>query len=440
MCLTACNEKTLENEPWKESSKSASEVLMEMNTDLELDFTREYFTKTTYDFYKTFGGEFERKTIEEEKTTSFSIVNTNGISIDSLILENGKKKSRKEQIYNEDSQNIYVKTTIFPENEEDVERVSFDKTENYSTTDLSYLDIYKNLVFRAFPNEIGKVEEKTFDGKDYYKLSATVSNENIGGLDDVNERFKENKDLFNNPNLFEIYEKGVDYVISIDYQYGINRSRYVTYFKIEYSILRALPNNMDGFETYLKVSSTTNLTKIGEEVKDVVEPEDKDIYTASGFINLLKNDNSFVALRKYKEEEENSYDLITVYKSGMDRLFKIEEFSKEAYTPAVYYAYKWEGEGYKTYLISNDTFEETELNQNILSIITIDYNKDFLNKEGSNAYQFGSLDNLLNIVIRENKVYSLTARNTGVLFVEDYAVGVPSPIYDIVNGEVILKS
>lgn len=440
MCLTACNEKTLENEPWKESSKSASEVLMEMNTDLELDFTREYFTKTTYDFYKTFGGEFERKTIEEEKTTSFSIVNTNGISIDSLILENGKKKSRKEQIYNEDSQNIYVKTTIFPENEEDVERVSFDKTENYSTTDLSYLDIYKNLVFRALPNEIGKVEEKTFDGKDYYKLSATVSNENIGGLDDVNERFKENKDLFNNPNLFEIYEKGVDYVISIDYQYGINRSRYVTYFKIEYSILRALPNNMDGFETYLKVSSTTNLTKIGEEVKDVVEPEDKDIYTASGFINLLKNDNSFVALRKYKEEEENSYDLITVYKSGMDRLFKIEEFSKEAYTPAVYYAYKWEGEGYKTYLISNDTFEETELNQNILSIITIDYNKDFLNKEGSNAYQFGSLDNLLNIVIRENKVYSLTARNTGVLFVEDYAVGVPSPIYDIVNGEVILKS
>ena len=434
--LFGCNETTFDSVPWNSSEMLPEEVIELANEskqymieDIGLPVT--YETTTTYTFSKRLDGNFENRIIRDEQTITLSNSNQPDAVAKielSRYVDNNLVSSRTET-YVQDEANVYISQTQYEELEaENSESTSLIR-QAYSTVDNSFSNLLSEVIYDVNGNETNVVSQKTFENVEYYKLTSQAVS-STSGLDLLNRDFVENEDIFNNPGLFEIYDKSLDYVISFNCQYGINPSNYLTYFAMNYEI----QNGSDSFQgdraVYLRVSSVTNLVSFGANMELPTVPENKDLFTVSTYMNIVCQDDSYVI---YQDSTESRNNRVTVYKNGQDYCFKYEENNAGTFLTTKYYFARLIDSSYTVYELNIDagTYKDVSNTFNPL-FLEFDYSQDLLYEDSENGiYQFGTSESYIEIGMQNGEVYSVKTQSSQPWFVSEYGFGRPNDIYDL---------
>ena len=432
--LTGCNETTFDSVPWNSSEMLPEEVVELANESKQymiedIGLPVIYETTTTYTFSKRLDGNFENRIIRDEQTISLSNSNQpNAVAkiVFSRYVDDNLISSRTET-YVQDEAKVYISQTQYLETES-AESTSLLR-QSYSTVDSSFSNLLSEVVYNVNANETNVVNQKTFENVEYYKLTSQAVS-STSGLDLLNRDFVENEDIFNNPGLFEIYDKSLDYVISFNCQYGINPSNYLTYFAMNYEI----QNGSDSFQgdraVYLRVSSVTNLVSFGASMELPTVPENKDLYTVSTFMDIAGQDDSYVI---YQDSSESRNNRVTVYKDGQDYCFKYEENNAGTFLSTKYYFARFIDSRYIVYElnINAGTYKDVSNTFNPL-FLEFDYSQDLLYEDNDNGiYQFGSSESYIEIGMQGGEIYSVKTQNSQPWYVLEYGFGRPNDIYDL---------
>ena len=397
-CLTACDTASFDSTPWGSlttESAQIAEKLQDISSNLkhmlgsgrdDLSIRAQFETTTTFTFYKDPQNEsltYPKKTIKEVTYSTFT--SSSNIEIDPMAnvttqrLTNGVSTSKTEEIYATNDGCVYIKDETNSSN--GTLKVQ-ERIEDIEPSGDYFLSILKQKAILLCNNtkEISKLEQKSFDGVKYYKLSS----DNSSSKEQINKKFTLNTEVNSYPHLFEVYDLGYDYVDSFYYIYGINddANAYVSYFEMHYTISRAVSDYDGERETYLDVALVTKLVAKGSEINSPQRPENINAYVVGNFVYAMQNYDNYVVYQKGSKTGLNQK--ITLYTSLLDlqqkKQIKVESYNAETLVQTDYYVVA-NGRTYKI-TPSGDDIIQTES----------DYTESYLNFDFDSVKNSSSQD------------------------------------------------
>ncbi len=417
--LVGCGEATFENTPWKSSTLSISDALTKVKNNREyMDSSLLnviYNTNITYKFYRTSDELFQNKTINENilTTLNYSSSNNGKARVEKKRSENNTQTDYKNEFYDmKDGKKYSTQTKTVSE-----QTTTIYREENFITSN-AFINLLNNVIYDIKEDEMIVVEEKTFDNVDYYKFTSNAKSSTTG-LELINSNFTENIDLQNSPTLFQIYDKSTDYIISFTCEYGFNKSNYLVYSAINYTMQHANNNITGMFENALQVSVVTRLDSFGKDVEEV-QIEDKGLYTACTFVSDMSQDKTYVA---YRNSNEDIYEKTTVQREGDNFLIKVENYKVnqiDQSKPTKYYYIVKEQNTYNIYLINLEDYTYSLTNEYSPSFLYIDYSLSYNSQavtSNENEYQFGLAENYYTVTVQDSAVYMIRTRYNDNLYI-----------------------
>lgn len=415
-----CGEKTFENTPWVASGVSVKEA--ENNLDkakehlIEVGLSVKFTTETTYNLFSRLDGSGENKTVKDVTSTVLYFEATEPISaeVTKERFVNNEKVSQVAQVYNNKEGKLYTKR----------HNVTMDST-NYKVTtytqndEKTFPNILSEVVSIVNKNALTSVSQKTFENVNYYRLNASSSGAS-SGLDVLRDNFSENANLYDEPNLYEVFDKKHDYVLDFYVEYGVDNIDYLNYFAFGYSVKNSNDTRPGERGEYLTVSSVTKLNEYGQNVQKPSDVEDKNYYIAYTFVDEVKQEGTYVQYRE--ETSATSYDSITVYKVQDGLFVNLISYSGETQTAANNYYFKKTETGYQTYEIDIDKNEYWVVEIDSLAS-KLDYSKPFYTKNGEDEYLFGNGSDYINLKIKDGEVYSVKHNQSTEWLIQDYDEG-----------------
>lgn len=449
--LVSCNEKTFENAPWEGSNMTASRAVEKIRDSKiymlhDLGLPLKYVTTTRYVFFN-----------DDYTVTNFE-------EVDTTILGNNNDRSSIATInkkYTKEGKTFYEVTTTYPKQGGHFYRM--DETTNLETDakskkylrrdypeDQSFIEVLKETIQDIQVDEISVIQEKTFDKITYYRLSSeasTLDDNSVRGLDAVMKRFtcdEEGEDMEALPSLFKKRDNP-DALGFFYYVFGIDNSAgypgYLTYFSIEYDLEK--PTDIDGERSvYLKVSSITKLDAFGMQVELPQLPEDRDLYTASTFMDVANNPQNQIV---YKANNPQTHIQETVEITRFGEMYYFVKTQEGSSNKGYYYAEKNDQGIYVDYELSRESKTYREDPTVNVSFVGIDFNKTYslISTEetaGSRGYQFGNegSGDIIKVVVTAGEVYSVSVNGHDSVFIDSYKVLSEMPsdfIKDLTNSE-----
>lgn len=426
--LFACEEITFNSTPYSSSSKTSTEVVQ------KVEYCREYMmeevnipviyeTTTIFNFYETENGRILDKTVKKITTATFSSgnINTATAQLSTKTYEDDILISLEVSTYvrgSNDEGYIYTVKTTYASSSEETDSV-FMERKSTNIGDRTFYTMLGEIIFETQENEADIVSEKSFNNVQYYKLTSSILN-----LETIQDKFVEKTDLFENPELFALNKKGDDYIMPFSYEYGIMSLNYISYFTINYTLGNS--NMVDGqnFETYLKVSSVTNLKEYGNRVTTATEPENIDEFTIATFDNTVKSDEYYVVYQQ-NIDTDHYIKTTTQKRNNGDILVKVEEISLDR-TTVEYYYLDYEGTSFTAYKINYDNRTYVEQESFTHPFLNFNYSLNFFTKTNDGGYQYGSNEAYNLIRMQDGEVNSITnskASDATILIILNFGEG-----------------
>lgn len=424
--LFACDDKTLDDIAWTPvgySQNIISDCISNKNYAVMSNVPVEYRTVTIYNFHETARGEVEDRKIVDEThiilsqesspTATAKIVTTR--KIDDV------NKYRETYVFDKAKMVYYATRETFGETGK---MDTADAKILYDVNDytLQFADLFETYVPNFTVNEVNYIAEKDFNKIHYYKLSADVQ-----GLNVIKAKFRENEDIYNNPSFFQMLDAN-NLPKDFDYQLGFNDAKYLCYFAMNYSVEN---NNMvnEKFETYLEVNTVTELLNYtASKVQKPSLPEDKDIYIASHFRNVMVLDENYIC---YEQTDAQGNVTTTEVFKTLSTYYVKQTIDGTA--PTVnYYKIDASGEQPDVYILSGSAFvEDTEYTPFFLQF---NYAPDISKGAGADAeYNFGNTDNFTKIKLVNGKISSasLNGRVGSTVTIKDFSATIPNELSEL---------
>lgn len=446
----ACGETTFNEVPWGDSLLTVNEVLEDTtsskNIMIEAGLPVVYKTTTTYSFRQTLNDDFQNRTIKDEMTTTLSDWGSqNAVAkidvvryVDDVQVMSYTEHYVKYYSIAGEACRIYREENVIQEGQ----TITSLSRGDFSTVYNPFLTLLNQIIRDPSPagveinfdeedilTYVSMVKEKVYNEDTYYLLSSDVED-----LDILNNEFEENSDIFNQPSLFQLYNKNQDYVISFNCQYGLNAMDYLKHFSLSYDIERGsgVPQER---ETYLSVTMTTDLQSYGNSVEIPSQPENVDLYTVNDFKDCVGATNSFVVYRD-KSSNQGEYNEYSVYKMADRYLFNVRRYnSLTLIGEEENYCAVRNANRYVIYQIDAENGEYIDVSNKINPLfLSFDYSGTlFSSDEQDGIYQFGSVEAYIEIAMQQNEVYSVKTQNSQPWYICEYGDGRPTDenFYDI---------
>lgn len=427
--FSACDEVKFENIPYVSSSANLEEVVRDFNSaseyminDIGLKVNLE--TTNTYTYYDLATNKTSKVIKDVIKTTLGSVKDNPSIAvvdstryINNNILTNQLNTFVKTKNTTNQTAISYCYSNIKSYSEEGD---TFEKDRNeYDSVTNQMITFFNSAICNINLQEVEGILQKEFEGITYYKLTSGVNT-----LETINDRFKEDKNLIDNPSLFSIQNKvNLDAVENFYYECAKNGSGYATYFAISYDLFNG------DTEKYLSVYSVTKLLGYGDSV-NIEMPEDIDEYTANGFMKTMQKENSFVEYSRVSRDKEESLNrtVWSVAKIGNDYSVRQEQYNEGAINTPVYYYFVYNKPNDYTGYIVNESEKRLIPTPIKLDLANFDFTLKLNTKnEDEHYYQFGNDETYTTINTSNEDIYSIKTtifednRNTELtLFIENY--------------------
>lgn len=330
----ACDEATLESIPWQPSANSEEDIIQMVDSRTEFMFSSSatsasipvtYNTTITYKFHDTASGDFVEREIKDEivlTMTRYKNETQPKASYTRTRYDDGQVVFEEKQVYSKNGPDMicYIDRTEYV-GEEKEQKTSKGMTSDYADSEY-FLDLVGEVIKYDTSGNASKVQTKSFENVTYFRLSISSAN----NANNLKTLFENNDDIFNTPSLFQMNDKVIDSISSMDYQYGLNDDRdgYLSYFAMNYSLSRYIEGTFGDRETYLDVNMVTKLDKKGDEIEEIEEIEDSGEYACANFLNIMNGETSQGIFRQ--EIDENKYNQITLAKKNGDTFIKIESY------------------------------------------------------------------------------------------------------------------
>lgn len=423
-----CGEETFDSTPWTASQDTVADVVEKFNESKEylnnVGLPVKFSTETTFQLYQRLDGSGERRTVKDiTYTTLYYEAKIQNLAevVTKRYIDN-YLTSEVSSLYDSTQTDgkKYTTSTTYTKDEEGIEGENTTyRVDDFNISDTAFLEILSERMYIPNSKTLTQANQKTFDNISYYQLKSTSSDAQ-SGLDVLKDEFKENSNLYNCPNLYEVYNKKQDYVLNFSFEFGLDVSGYLNYFSFNYSILNSDNDRRGERSTYLTVSSVTKLIDYGQEVKSPENVEDKDFYLVNTFVDTVKQDNSYVI---YKDSNLANYNLIKAYKvqGGYFLTVTPYEANLEQTENEKKYYFKSEGNIYKGYEIdkTNKTYSTTDYSPLLLQF---NFNKSYLSK-GTSGYMFGTSENYTNINVSNGEINYVNAKGTNEWYVDSWGTG-----------------
>ncbi len=412
-----CGEATFDTTPWETSENTVEEIVEKFddakNFLLEVGLPVKFTTETTYTFSKKLDDSGEDKVVKDT-TTTLLYYESNTPTVAEVVktrFEDNEKKNETSTIYYNNEGMSYTTITTFEDNKSEKK---YSATSILKNDERTFKEILSKVIFRADDNALTSIKQKTYKEVDYYQFLSSSSSID-GGLALLNDKFNENKDLYSEPNFYEVMDKRHDYVTNFSSEFGIDKIGYLKYFTFNYSVENSNDVRPGERKTYLVVSSVTKLDEYGQTLEKPQDIEDKNFYSAHTFVDLVKQDGTYIS---YRDNLTNEYNNITAYKVAGGYFANVQ--SHDSTTNVVEYNYYFEEieNGFKGYLLdlNNKTYKET--NKQFL-FLQFDFTKSYLTKRNS-EYLFGTSDNYTSITVQDNKILSIKTKDSTEWYVVEY--------------------
>ncbi len=429
-----CGEETFETTPWASSEATVLDIVNKFDDSKaylnKVGLPVKFSTVTTFNLSKRLDESGEEKVVKDETSLTLFYDSTQNLAeIVTKRYVDGQLTKEKTTLYDDSTdKKIYTTTISYTKDEETLEgkKTTTYRVDNLSQSATTFLDILSQIVSIPNKNALTSVNQKTFDNIDYYQLLSSSSSDSQGGLNLLNEElFSENSDLYNEPNLYQVFDKAHDYVLNFSCEYGVDSmSDYLSYFAFNYSVSDSNNSRPGERGVYLKVSSTTNLVDYGEKLESPKMVDDKDFYSVSTFVDTVKENNSYVY---YRDSLQANYNLVKVYKKENGMFVSVVPYVDGALNSEgeKKYYFSYEGNMYSGYEIDlkEKTYESTTYKPTFLDF---DYSKDYLSKDGD-SYKYGTSEKYIKIKISnltdEKIKFAVRAMETNEMYVSDYGVG-----------------
>lgn len=425
--IFACDEQKFEDIPYTGSSTSIADLISKVGStrSLMIDSLKlklNLKTVNTYTFYETTNQEYTAKVVRDEITTTLGKVS----EVPAIAMVNISRFvdnvlfSTQEYHYVTNSNNLnsfcYLKTQTYNEDGDAVSEEMYRSI--YNSSLINFGSLFTDVVKVVYPNEFDIILEKSFEGITYYKLISDVT-----GINVVNDTFKQDANLFENPQLFVKTDATRDFVLPFECEFGLKVNEgynYITFSSIKYDVM----NDYNGGERYLHVESQTNLTEYGDHIQ-TTQPENIDEYTARTFVREMQQDENYIV---YKTAGvDNSYNQITAVKLQDNYSVMVEKFTPGQSTITEYYFFEKQEENsesvYLIYKLNLDT-STAELSSLDLDILKFTFNLQIDSKNG-NYYQFGNSETYIKVEVTDGEVSNVSTMfesNELALEVVDFGV------------------
>lgn len=397
----ACGETTFDDVPYVSTSKTALEVISEIDETRDrminsIGLKVSLTTTNTYTFLDTYTQKYKvvkdviKTTIGkiDDKPSSITIIEKTRFedkeptSFESKIYENYSLEGGYRNSY------VYTKSHIFEDSTGTILSTNYDRTP-YAQTSIRFLDLYNTAVPVIQSSMVNTVQYKEYKDVNYYKLSSDVD-----GLYYVNDYFTQASDLYENPTLFGVIDESQDYVMPFTCEFGLKSTdgyNYITYSTINYEI-----ENSER-EIYLKVSSRTDLNKYGDKVESSwPEGEDRGKYTAHTFMKDVNKDEFYITYNV-----DSGIDIVKTSIAKFNETIAdnktVTNYSAEVTTTKsgggeerkYYYMQGNEDGTFKTYELNltDNTYVETSKHIEFLSFT---FDKLVFSKNEDNIYKFAA--------------------------------------------------
>ena len=452
--LTACETASFENTPWVGKTTKKAQIedsLNNVSTNLkhmlgsgreDLSIRSQFDTTTTFTLYKdpqNITPNYSKKIIKD--TTSCSFTSSSNIEIDPIanittartISAGGasQKICAIEEIYAISDGCVYIKDeqTSLSNNQTKTQ----ERTQEITPGGDYFLSLLKQKAILVCDDikEISQLEQKSFDGVKYYKLSSATSS----SREQVNKKFVQNTDEDTLPHLFEVYDLGYDFVDDFYYIYGIDddANSCVSYFELNYTVSRAIADYDGARETYLSVSVVTKLTAKGEDVTSPQRPENTNAYVVGNFVCAMQTDENYVVYRK--GNTTGVYEKTTIYSSianGKQKKQIMVEYCDAELLIGTAYFVVYDG---ITYQITQNEDNTTQIESDYSDACL---NFDFTNDKTSSSqdtFHYGASGSGFSINITESvlSISPIVVLGGDITYtILSYGLGTPqTPLYDI---------
>lgn len=415
-----CGEATFESTPWVASESGVAQTITKLDEAKEflhdVGLPVKFSTVTTYNLSKRLDDSGKNLTVREETTTTlyYKSREPSLAEVKTKRFVENEKTSEVTTLYNNDEGKVYTTSVTFSgERSTTTYRVA-----TYSKVDMTFNKILSQTIYTASEKSLTKVNQKTFNDINYYQLvSSSVSVES--GLAVLNDSFSESASLYDDPKLYEVFDKKHDYVLSYSAEFGVDGSGYLDYFAFNYSVSHSNDTRPGERKVYLSVSSKTRLDEYGQDLESPKEVSDKDFYLASTFMDTVKEVGTNVS---YRDSLSSSYNFVTAYRS-VDGIFVRTTVYENgiAKGDSRTYFYKTLGSGYEMYELnirekkySTTTYEPL--------LLLFDYSRPFYTKR-SDDYMFGTSERYTKIKVKDGEIYSVGVKDSTDWYVTNYGVG-----------------
>jgi len=424
-----CDEKTFSDIPYKGSDMTVQSLISKVDATRSLMINTiklpvKVKTTNTYKFYNTTDEIYHSKVIKDEISTIIGKTTDNpsvAVVVKDRYVDDVYESSESTYyVIKSDSTYMYNLKRTYNSNSELIsEKMS---RSSFSLSVYNFLKIYNDAVGIVYSNQFDEVLEKNFDGIKYYKLVADVI-----GINNVNNGFDENSDIYNSPTLFSKNDYNRDFVKNYTGEFGLKANEgydYITYSTVNYDIYN------DDEEKYLNVSSLSKLTEYGDSI-NARQPEDIDLYTARTFVDVMKSDNNYIVYtsnldgdvqkqfsvsKVQKTIEVADAESGSKYENIYDYSIMVDTYSSGASTITNYYYMSCRADGsYVTYKLDllEKTCSEVEDNS-IEGFDLLEFNFDVkIDKKDGNNYQFVREDSYIDVVMSNNEVSKVIKRVKG---------------------------
>ncbi len=415
-----CGEATFESTPWVASESSVAETIAKLDEAKEflhdVGLPVKFSTVTTYDLSKRLDDSGKNVIVREETTTTlyYKSREPNLAEVKTKRSIGSETLSEVTTLYDNDEGKVYTTSKSFSgEDETTTYRVA-----TYSKVDMTFNKILSQTIYTAKESALTSVNQKTFNDINYYQLvSSSVSPES--GLAVLNDEFAESATLYDDPKLYQVFDKKHDYVLNYSAEFGVDGSGYLDYFAFNYSVSHSNDTRPGERSVYLKVSSTTRLDEYGQDLEAPSEVSDKNFYLANTFVDTVRISGTYVS---YRDSLSSSYNFVTAYKATDGIFVRTTVYENGiAKGDSKTYFYKKSGSGYDMFEL-NIREQKYSLTTYEPLLLLFDYSRPFYTKR-NNDYMFGTSEKYTKLNIRDGEIYSVGIKDSTDWYVTNYGVG-----------------
>ncbi len=433
----ACNEKSFDDVAYTDSSVSKSEVVKKADDSITKLSNNEISvrikTTNTFTFNKTTDEQFDKKVVKDSYDATIGKTQE-GVFVATItktrVVDNKKTYTTKTTYVDNEETNFcyeYVETFGTDSKNKVVSTGVEYSRKTYQANLIKFSYLFKQVMPIQSQGVFASVQEKSFDSTKYYKLFAGINGED-NSYETLNDSFASKADIFDDPQMFCVKDRGSNYVIPFVCEYGfseINGDDTVVYSTISYSV-----QTQGNYENYLTVYSSSKVEDYGTKVK-IEEMNDKDVYTANTFVNTMQNNLSYLSYDK----EEKKINVLQLKKQYVNE--NVADGEETTVIDYFDYAVKLEASGTNHYYFkfnttnqTYDCYRVTDLT-NKKCVLDNSFSLDFLKfnflvkynskkeisaqEETKYYYQFGDENSYINVTMREGEVYEVENKAGDVL-------------------------